>query len=1172
MNTAQIKRFAQQARNILKKGVYTRLLMHGYNSKTRQVETEIQEISGGVVIDGKLIRDPLYAKQWNSLKKAIRTHGADAVAEEAAYTWFNRLMAIRILAKNGYIAPQLEYVSDTFQTTMIVSNTHRGFHEKMDSASQEYLEELLQDDSRETELFTLLICRYCRESELLNRLFGRINDYTELLLPMDILAENGFIHLLNSSDAISDEDYQEVELIGWLYQFYISEKKDEVFASFKKNKKAEAEDIPAATQIFTPNWIVKYMVENTVGQLWLDLHPRDALRSEMHYLVENPDARSAPIIAEVADIQLLDPAAGSGHILVEGFDLLYRMYRTEGYTAREAVENILRQNLFGLDIDLRAVQLARFALLLKAANYYPEILKTDILPHIYAMPEADEFTPDEISQFLGSEAQAYQVEFTEALELMQQAKNLGSVMKLSLTPEAREFIQKRVAEPPASRNLFNVQLWDRLTPFIDVLLVLTRKYNAVAANPPYMGGKNMNGGLKKYIASNYPDSKSDLFAVFMEVCLDLCEEDGLMGMINMHSWMFLSSFEKLRKNIIDNYTIDTMLHLGARTFDELSGEVVQNTAFMLKNREPEASKGVYYRLVDGENSTAKKELFLSDINRYPHIPQSNFEKIPGSPIAYWVSEKVVEIFESYKPLSYYSSPRKGNSTSNNDRFLRFWTEININKMGVGYFSVSKFLSDGKRWLPYNKGGGIRKWYGYNSYLIDWKDDAKEIRAIPSAVITNEKYYMKPGLTWSTVSSVSFAVRYFEEGFIFDNGGCCLFNIRQTRNYLAALLNSKIVDYILSQINPTLNYQSGDIAKLPIIINNIDEDIPLSCRKISKTDWDSRETSWDFEVNPLVAQQATSIEEAYRLWCEAVTKDFFTLHKNEEELNRIFIDIYGLQDELTPDVALRDITILQEEIKNDDLDDIEPAFRAGSNEKVALPIQRKVVAAQLVSYLVGVAMGRYRLDKPGLHIAHPSPTPEETVSYNFNGGTFQMEEDAVMPLMAEDCGFADNTLVRVKELLTLIWGEEQLIPTLNFLHDALGKSLEDYLRDDFWPEHVRRYQKRPIYWLFSSGKRKPAFQVLTYMHRMNRHTVEIIRSRYLLRYIGTLESRVASLKARDAELNNQERRLLEKLERDLYECREYEMKLKTIADKQIEFDLDDGVKVNYAKFEDVVRKI
>lgn len=1052
----------------------------------------------------------------------------------------------------------------------------------MDSASQEYLEELLQDDSRETELFTLLICRYCRESELLNRLFGRINDYTELLLPMDILAENGFIHLLNSSDAISDEDYQQVELIGWLYQFYISEKKDEVFASFKKNKKAEAEDIPAATQIFTPNWIVKYMVENTVGQLWLDLHPRDALRDEMHYLVENSDARSAPIIAEVADIHLLDPAAGSGHILVEGFDLLYRMYRTEGYTAREAVESILRQNLFGLDIDLRAVQLARFALLLKAANYYPEILKTDILPHIYAMPEADEFTPDEISQFLGSEGQAYHAELTEALELMQQAKNLGSVMKLSLTSEAREFIQKRVAEPPASRNLFNVQLWNRLTSFIDVLLVLTRKYNAVAANPPYMGSKNMNGGLKKYITSNYPDTKSDLFAVFMEVCLDLCEEDGLMGMINMHSWMFLSSFEKLRKNIIDNYTIDTMLHLGARTFDELSGEVVQNTAFVLKNREPEASKGVYYRLVDGENSKAKETLFLSGSNRYSHIPQSIFEKIPGSPIAYWVSEKVMEVFRG-ELIKDISKPRAGLATGDNSIFQRFWHEISLRKIGFNFSDVHETINSEFKWYPCNSGGFLRKWSTADTIVVNWYNNGKEIKNFRNkngklaSRPQNTQYYFKKGLTWNKISSSNFAVQYKKEGFIYDDTSRSAF-IDNENNiyYVLGLLCSNVAFRFLEIFNPTMSFTNGDIERIPYIftenkLSSIDK-IVKSNISISKTDWDSRETSWDFEVNPLVAQQATSIEEAYRLWCEAVTKDFFTLHKNEEELNRIFIDIYGLQDELTPDVALRDITILQEEIKNDDLDDIEPAFRAGSNEKVALPIQRKVVAAQLVSYLVGVAMGRYRLDKPGLHIAHPAPTPEETASYSFNGGTFQMEEDAVLLLMAEDCGFADNTLVRVKELLTLIWGEEQLIPTLNFLHDALGKSLEDYLRDDFWPEHVRRYQKRPIYWLFSSGKRKPAFQVITYMHRMNRHTVEIIRSRYLLRYIGTLESRVASLKARDVELNNQERRLLEKLERDLYECREYEMKLKTIADKQIEFDLDDGVKVNYAKFGDVVRKI
>lgn len=916
------------------------------------------------------------------------------------------------------------------------------------------------------------------------------------------------------------------------------------------------------------------MVENTVGQLWLDLNPRDSLRDEMRYLVENPDAHSAPIISEAADIRLLDPAAGSGHILVEGFDLLYRMYRKEGYTAREAAESILRQNLYGLDIDLRAVQLARFALLLKAAKYYPEILQTDILPHIYAMPETDEFTPEEVSLFLGDEGKAYQAELAAALTLMQQAKNLGSIMKLTLTPEAREFIQKRVAEPPASRDIFTEQLWDRLRPFIDILLVLTRKYNAVAANPPYMGSGNMNDELKSYINKNFPNTKSDLFTVFMEVCLGLCEKDGLMGTINMHSWMFLSSYEKLRKNIIDNYTIDTMLHLGARTFDELSGEVVQNTAFVLRNREPEASKGVYYRLVDGENSKAKKTLFLSGSNCYSHIPQSNFEKIPGSPIAYWVSERVANCFDKANFTEFTTST--GLICGNTELFIKYFFEVSFKEIGFNYSNCTDTLDEKFRWVPINHGGSKSKWYGQHNKIVYFYSNAKALRNFPNSMLRNEDKYFKNGVNWNRMNSSNFFARISLEGFVFEDLSPTLFT-EKNLFYILGLMNSKPYNIIVGIFKGGLKYEKGHIENTPIIYKDSDfiNNKVKSNISLSKADWDSRETSWDFQTNPLVAQQAASIEEAYKLWCEAVTEDFFTLHQNEEELNRIFIEIYSLQDELTPEVALRDITILQEEIKNEDLDAVEPEFRAGGSQSVTLPIQRKVVAAQLVSYLVGVAMGRYRLDKPGLHIAHPSPAAEETAAYSYNGNEFRMEEDAVMPLMPEDCGFADNTLVRVKELLSLIWGENQLINTLNFLNDALGKSLEDYLRDDFWADHVKRYQKRPIYWLFcskKSGRGKPAFQVLAYMHRMNRHTAETVRSRYLIRYIGTLNSQITALKERDAELNNQERRLLKKLEEDLYECREYEMKLKTIADQQIEFDLDDGVKVNYAKFGDVLREI
>ena len=537
MNTSALKRFAQQARNILKSGVEKQLIQWGYNPKTKRFETEPQVIGGGALFGSKMIEDTDFNSKWQALRSAVQSKGAGQVVEEAAYTWFNRLMAIRILAKNGYIPAQMEYTSTESRITTIVQAARQGITPRLDENGQRIFRSLIEDDTRETELFSLLITAYCYENELLQRIFGRIDDYTGLLLPADILAQNGFIELLNTTDAISDEDYTRVELIGWLYQFYISEKKDEVFKSFKNKKKAEAEDIPAATQIFTPNWIVKYMVENTVGRLWLDLNPDSRLRESMCYLVENPDVKAEPVVTEVAEIKLLDPACGSGHILVEGFDRLFAMYREEHYTAREAVDSIFARNLFGLDIDLRAAQLAQFALLLKAAAVDRSVITRNITPHVYAMPDKATFTEQEVEDFLGREGKDFVEPLREALQLMEQSQNLGSIMKFNIPPQARQAIASRYKHwtKHNAANILEQELWQRIKPYIEVLLVLTQKYEAVAANPPYMGSGNMNDDLKKYINDNYFKSKADLFSVFMEVCMQICKPRALMGMINMHS-------------------------------------------------------------------------------------------------------------------------------------------------------------------------------------------------------------------------------------------------------------------------------------------------------------------------------------------------------------------------------------------------------------------------------------------------------------------------------------------------------------------------------------------------------------------------------------------------------------------------------------------------------------
>ena len=1163
MNTSALKRFAQQARNILISGVGKQLIYWGYDPDANQFAIEPQQLFGGMLFGDRMIDDPTVYPKWLALKKAVAVKGINQVVEEAAYTWFNRLMAIRILAKNNYIVPQLEYTGAATRTPAIVQNAKRGITPLLDDVQRKLLARLLDDDRLETDQFTLLITAYCHQNKLLQRVFGRLDDYTELLLPSDILAVNGFIDLLNTTDAITDEDYRQVELIGWLYQFYISEKKDEVFKKFKKKKKAEAEDIPAATQIFTPNWIVKYMVQNTVGRLWLDLNPDSRIRETMKYLVEPETEHSstigeaadgAPIISEVAQLKLLDPACGSGHILVEGFDLLYAMYREEGYSAAESVRSIFENNLFGLDIDQRATQLSNFALLLKAAAKDRTILDRDLLPHVYAMPEKDVFTHGEVLEFLSSANSAHVNALYNALELMQQSQNLGSIMKFTFSDAALDAIVKQTAAWRSNSELDLVQqdLWKRLTPYLQVLQVLTTKYEAVAANPPYMGGGNMNDSLKEYVNTKYPKSKSDLFSVFMEVCMNSCQHAARMGMINMHSWMFLSSFEALRKYIIETYYVENMLHLGPRTFDELTGEVVQNTAFVLQKNKSEKA-GVYFRLVDGGNSTAKQYMFLKGDNCYPNISQANFEKIPGSPIAYWVSEKTTNVFIKSKPFLSYGKGVKGLDTGDDNYFLKQWWEPKIN------FS---------KWIPYNKGGSFRKWYGNNLFIINWENNGFEINRFKGSCVRNVQYYFKEGLEWSRVSSSNFGVRLIKDS-IFGGASQAAFvkNDKYTL-FLLALLNSKFSSDILKILNPTLIYQAGDINRIPTIISEnklpITNSFTTNNISISKSDWDSRETSWDFETHPLIKESQTSLQSSYQAWESKVTQDFYQLLANETELNRIFIEIYGLQEELTPEVKLKDITILQEELDT-------KAFGEATEPVGALPIKQDVVMRQLISYLMGCLMGRYRLDKPGLHIAHPNPTAEEIAAYTYNNHTVEIDEDGIVPLMDSSCSFADNALIRLKFLLEVQWGDDkQMVETINFMEAALGKDLETFLVKDFWKDHCSRYQKRPIYWLFASPK--GAFQVIAYMHRMNKYTIDKIRSKYLLVHIRNLENQLSALQADNASLNREQSKRMDKVRADLNECRAYDLLLKDVADQQIEFDLDDGVVVNYAKFAGVVVSI
>ncbi|WP_430812840.1 MULTISPECIES: BREX-1 system adenine-specific DNA-methyltransferase PglX [unclassified Carboxylicivirga] len=1254
MDTNKIKSFAREARLLLLDGVFQRLKYWGFNHDGSNSET-LQTTQGGYIFRGQVYTDTTVPKKWEKLKKRISNEqDVKDVIEEAAYTWFNRLMAIKILEVNGYLAPTLEFAQD-IQIPVLVQNAKRGQHNLSKQADKDLLLEYLQED-KEEQAFGLLVAELCNTNNLLHDVFGKIDDYTEILLPQNLMQTEGLLELINS-EVISEADFKEVELIGWLYQFYISDKKNEVFAGFKKKKKARAEDIPAATQIFTPKWIVKYMVENTVGKIYLDYEPDSTLKSNLKYLVENNSEKdNEPIISDITELTLIDPACGSGHILVTGFELLFQMYREEGYTAKQAVDSILKNNIFGLDIDDRAMQLARFAVLLKAAKFDAEVLNRSIIPNIYSFPEntlTDSFSEqyyskaqsdwfelrgmklkqmvslnwteividrktkkekqvaksvvfregtilhnddvnllishceesikvdysENLERFWGSDKMGYAYsQFFYAIQLLQQGKNLGSTTKLNLCEEALEHIKLKYQEwnnlnSKLQLGAFDKLLWDNLKPHIEVLFILTKRYTSVVANPPYMGLKSMNSDLKEYVNDIYPLSSTDLFAVFMEVCLKLNCSSGLMGMINQHSWMFLSSYEMLRKKIISDFSILNMIHLGSRTFEELSGEVVQSTAFVIKKNN-EISDGIYYRLVSYRNNLEKENQFLKGCNQYKNIRKENFLKIPGNSIAYWVSDNILNCF-SQPNLTEYAHSFQGIITGNNKNLLRFWHEINRSSITLNFNDYEDSVGI-TTWIPYQKGGSFRRWYGNNEYMLFWNGEGNHLTR---ARTENREYYFKNGITWSFLTGDNYGCRETGEGNLWDVAGSSFFPENENNiEPLLGLYNSKVIQLFLNLLNPTLNYQVENVLACPIIasIFNNDEikEFVNNNKQISKSDWDSSEISWEFEKSPLFNAQ-NSLSEAFNYWCKNVTQNFFQLHANEEKLNRIFIEIYGLEEELTPEVPLKDITILQDELDRKDLEALEPKFREDGKDAIELPINKQEILSQFISYALGVFLGRYRLDKPGLNIAHLKASDDEIEPYTHNGHKIEIDDDGILPIMGEDCAFPDDALVRTKDLIHAIWGEDTLTDNINFLHDCLGMDLHKWLTEKFWGYHTSMYKKKPIYWLFSSDTKKPqnaAFKVLVYMHRMDKYTVQKIQRNYLHPHQEDIKRKIKKLEENELTLSRDEFKKLEKLRNWDIECRDYNEVLKELANQQIEFDLDDGVSVNYAKFEGAVAKI
>ena len=1191
MDTGRLKRFATEARTILMQGVKNRLQSLGFDLKTGQAQELPQEMEGGAVFMNDVVSTDFYCK-WMSLYQNVQARSIREVAEEAAYTWFNRFMAIRIMEKRRFIAPVLEFESNDIHIPAIVNEATQGRLPQMTDAMRSQLMELLDDPSKVSEQFALLIVAYCHDNPIINKCFGAIADYTELLLPVNILSDGGFIDMVNETEFITEEQYASAELIGWLYQFYISDRKDEAFA---KKGKYDPDEIAPATQIFTPNWIVKYMVQNTIGRIYLDNNPyEDELQERWRYLVEPTEKTPEDCIFHYEDLRELkaaDLACGSGHILNEAFDLLYDLYVNEGYSRTDAIKNIFRYNLVGVDIDTRAKQLATFALLMKACGKDKSFLDAKVMLRVYSMPRPiEELLPEELNyitaeeditksyvqhilpDFLMGESLQMIKELTEAVLLMNHADTLGSIMKFDLSESTRNTVLVRMEEyeDMLAAGQYVSEEIKQLMPYMRIILALTDHYAAICMNPPYMGSGRFDATLSNYVKDNYPKSKADLFAVFMDVAIDRLADCGKYGMINMHSWMFLSSFEELRKSILDNEHLDSLLHLGPRTFDELGGEVVQNAAFTISKVNQPDDKGIYFRLVDGKNCGDKERMFFDALSNhtekvyYTNVEQGIFEKIPGCPIGYWVSERIIGLFDNERFVQHFFV-KEGLKTADNDYFIRYWFEIDNKKIGI-------------KWFPHTKGGEFRRWYGNNYWVLNYYNDGYELKHFKGATITSPENFFKPYLTYSRISSGKFNLRYTPKGFIPNMAGLSIVpqSSESPVNAVLAFGNSHLFQFILDAENPTLNNPPGLIAAMPILsTDSAVESIVCDNIDYSKLDWDSHEMSWDFDANPLVAQcnqfrndgcSATSyrIENFVKEFEEQWETRFYQLKNNEEELNRQFIEIYGLQDELEPFVPTREITILQQgEIS------IIPAPGDDLGYGDTIRWNKDVLMKQLISYAVGCMMGRYSIDKPGLILANQGDGLEQ---YNEQvpDSRFEPDDDGIIPLMSAQSDFADNATVRFKQWLIAAFGEETLVENLNFIEKCLGKSIDDYFVKDFWKDHKKMYQNRPIYWLFSS--KKGAFQCLAYMHRMDAYTAERIRTKYLLPHIEWLMQKQSEMEANAANLNARERKQLDNIGKQIEECREYHDRLHVIADEQIAFDLDDGVVVNYAKFGDTLAKI
>ena len=1171
MDKNAIKKFAVWARTELIARVSLKGVEYGIT------EDNIEDANADSVGGKVLTADE--KKQRQALIAEINDKGYKQVMEEVAYTWFNRFSALRFMEVNGYLPSHVRVFTDeenNFKPQIITE----AIHLDLDGLDMEKVYEL-KDAEKTEELYKYLLIVQCNAlNKILPGMFQKIADYTELLLPDNLLREGSVIQQM--IELIPEDDWKDaVQIIGWLYQYYNSEKKDDVFAALKKNVKITKENIPAATQLFTPDWIVRYMVENSLGRLWLEGHPdvkeqllpteeeqsvyaagnRDPEDTKWHYYLEEAEqepevqAQLAEIRKEYAaltpdQLKVIDPCSGSGHILAYMFDVLMKIYESYGYTTREAVASIVENNLYGLDIDDRAAQLAYFAVMMKARQYDRRFFSRGIQPHVYAIMESNHVDKFAVDYFCNGDAKLTAAMDTIIKEL-HDAKEYGSI--LTVTPQDWSALYERFAEITEDINMSREAALRGLLPLVQVAEALALKYDTVVTNPPYMSSSGMGSKLTDYAKKNYPNSKSDLYAMFIQVCIHFGKRHAFEALITQHSWMFLGSYEKLRDDIYKK-TIVNMAHLGARAFEEIAGEVVQTTAFVLYNSEILDYAGKYVRLVAETSQNDKEKKYLSKENLYSKR-QKDYASLPSAPVGYWVGDAVFRAFKEYPHISDIGEAKAGMTTGDNDRFLRLWHEVKNSKIGMGCHNSDEAKKSEKKWFPYNKGGGFRKWYGLNDYVVLWENDGYAIKNATKqgrkiASVRSERLYFRKSITWATLTTGMISCRNSEYGHLFDDKGSSCFMPDREYNYVLAFINSVVGDYFLHVLNPTMSFQSGNIGALPIISEKVADssinNLSLENVNLCKADWDSFETSWDFQHHPLLRKVPT-IAEAFDQWQTECDERFNQLKANEEELNQIFIDIYGLQDELTPEVEDKDVTVRKADLGRD--------------------------IRSFISYAIGCMFGRYSLDMDGLAYAGGEWDASKYVS-------FAADKDNIIPICDDEYFEGDIVGLFVKFVKT-VYGADTLDENLKFIADALGGKgqpkdvIRNYFLSNFYSDHCKIYQKRPIYWLFDSGK-KNGFKALIYMHRYQPDTIARIRTDYVHEQQARYRTAIVDLEQRIANASTGERVKLNKklttLQAQDTEIRTYEEKIHHLADQMISIDLDDGVKKNYAIFQDILAKI